>query len=171
MRHGCRTTTGMYPSPIPPEASGQDRTLSGGTNALRDLSVPVRRRQLGWHCGACPRRAGVPPLPGLRYLGPRVARPFPGTRPHPWGLTRKSAPGGFFARARCAQCGHDFLVAFSCKGRALCPSCNTRRMVETAAHLVDHVFPRLPVRQGRCYRCRSGCVISFDTTGVRSRRY
>ena len=22
-----------------------------------------------------------------------------------------------FARARCEQCGHDFLVAFSCKGR------------------------------------------------------
>jgi hypothetical protein len=27
------------------------------------------------------------------------------------------------------------------------PSCNARRMVETAAHLADHVFPRLPVRQ------------------------
>ena len=52
-----------------------------------------------------------------------------------------------FARARCADCGHDFLVAFSCKGRGLCPSCNARRMVETAAHLVDHVFPPLPVRQ------------------------
>jgi hypothetical protein len=24
--------------------------------------------------------------------------------------------------------------------------CNTRRMVETAAHLAAHVFPRLPVR-------------------------
>ena len=35
----------------------------------------------------------------------------------------------------------------SCKGRGVCPSCNTRRMVETAAHLTDHVFPRLPVRQ------------------------
>ena len=52
-----------------------------------------------------------------------------------------------FARARCAGCGHDFLVAFSCKGRGVCPSCNTRRMVETAAHLADHVIPRLPVRQ------------------------
>lgn len=52
-----------------------------------------------------------------------------------------------FARARCADCGHDFLVAFSCKGRGVCPSCNTRRMVETAAHLADHVIPRLPVRQ------------------------
>jgi len=28
-----------------------------------------------------------------------------------------------------------------------CPSCNTRRMAEAAAHLTDHVFPRLPVRQ------------------------
>jgi hypothetical protein len=52
-----------------------------------------------------------------------------------------------FARAHCAECGHDFLVAFSCKGRAVCPSCGTRRMAETAAHLVDHVLPPLPVRQ------------------------
>ena len=28
-----------------------------------------------------------------------------------------------FARARCGACGHDFLIAFSCKGRAVCPSC------------------------------------------------
>ncbi|MDY0063241.1 MAG: transposase zinc-binding domain-containing protein [Myxococcota bacterium] len=50
------------------------------------------------------------------------------------------------ARARCAACKHDFVVPFSCKTRGLCPSCNTRRMVETAAHLVDHVIPRVPVR-------------------------
>jgi hypothetical protein len=31
--------------------------------------------------------------------------------------------------------------------RGVCPSCNTRRMVETAAHLADHVIPRLPVRR------------------------
>jgi hypothetical protein len=52
-----------------------------------------------------------------------------------------------FARARCAECGHDFLIAYSCKGRGLCPACNARRMVETAGHLADHVLPRLPVRQ------------------------
>jgi hypothetical protein len=52
-----------------------------------------------------------------------------------------------FARARCGDCGHDFLVAFSCKGRGVCPSCCTRRMNETAAHLVEHVFPVQPVRQ------------------------
>ena len=52
-----------------------------------------------------------------------------------------------FGRARCAGCGYDFLVAFSCRSRGICPSCNARRMVETAAHLVDHVLPPLPVRQ------------------------
>jgi DNA-directed RNA polymerase subunit RPC12/RpoP len=51
------------------------------------------------------------------------------------------------ARARCASCGYDFFVAFSCKTRGICPSCNTRRMVEAAAHLVDHVLPSVPHRQ------------------------
>ena len=52
-----------------------------------------------------------------------------------------------FARVRCGDCGHDLLVAFSCKRRGVCPSCNTRRMHDTAAHLVDAVIPRVPVRQ------------------------
>jgi hypothetical protein len=52
-----------------------------------------------------------------------------------------------FLRARCRQCGKDLLVAFSCKKRGVCPSCNARRMCGTAAHLVDHVFPGVPVRQ------------------------
>jgi hypothetical protein len=69
----------------------------------------------------CPRFSLVPGFPGILAYG--------------------------FARARCPDCGHDFLVAFSCKDRGLCPSCNARRMAETAAHLVDHVIPPLPVRQ------------------------
>jgi len=52
-----------------------------------------------------------------------------------------------FARARCGQCGHDLPVAFSGQGRGVCPSCNARRMVATAAHLTEHVLPPLPVRQ------------------------
>src|SRR5262245_42631573 len=52
-----------------------------------------------------------------------------------------------FVRLRCPSCGHDRLLAFSCKGRGWCPSCGGRRMAETAAHLVDHVFPMVPVRQ------------------------
>jgi hypothetical protein len=54
---------------------------------------------------------------------------------------------GGFARFRCAACGLDRLVAFSCKGRGFCPSCGGRRMAERAAHLVDDVFPGVPVRQ------------------------
>ena len=52
-----------------------------------------------------------------------------------------------FARARCEDCGHERLIPFSCKGRAICPSCNSRRMAEVAAHMTDHVLPHLPVRQ------------------------
>ena len=54
---------------------------------------------------------------------------------------------GGFARFRCGDCGLDRLVPFSCKGRALCPSCGGRRMAERAAHLLDRVFPDVPVRQ------------------------
>ena len=52
-----------------------------------------------------------------------------------------------FARVHCGSCGDDMLVAFSCKRRGFCPSCNARRMHDTAAHLVDRVIPRVPVRQ------------------------
>ena len=52
-----------------------------------------------------------------------------------------------FARLRCEDCGHERLLAYSCKGRGICPSCNTRRMAEVAAHITDHVLPHLPARQ------------------------
>jgi hypothetical protein len=52
-----------------------------------------------------------------------------------------------FVRAHCDSCGHDLLVAFSCKARSVCPSCTGRRMANTAAHLVDRVLPAVPVRQ------------------------
>ena len=52
-----------------------------------------------------------------------------------------------FARCACENCGHSFAVAFSCKSRSFCPSCMGRRMADTAAHLVDNVFPSVPVRQ------------------------
>jgi len=47
----------------------------------------------------------------------------------------------------CTACGHDKLVAFSCKRRGFFPSCGARRMSQSAAHLVDNVIPRVPVRQ------------------------
>jgi len=59
---------------------------------------------------------------GVRHPGPR------------------HCPGALWAvRARLRDC--VFL-----QGAGVRPSCNARRMAATAAHLADHVFPRLPVR-------------------------
>jgi len=52
-----------------------------------------------------------------------------------------------FACGHCDSCNKDILIAFSCKGRGLCPSCNTRTMVQTAAHMIENVIPCVPVRQ------------------------
>ncbi len=51
-----------------------------------------------------------------------------------------------FARLRCGECAFERLVPFSCKGRGFCPSCGGRRMTESAACLVDHVLPHVPIR-------------------------
>jgi len=40
-----------------------------------------------------------------------------------------------------------FLRSRVAKGRGICPSCNQRAMVETAAHLIDSVLPQVPFRQ------------------------
>lgn len=56
--------------------------------------------------------------------------------------------GRGFVRIRCERCNKEKAVAFSCKGRGFCPSCTGRRMADTAARLVDDVFPvGVPVRQ------------------------
>ncbi|MPZ21431.1 MAG: hypothetical protein GEV06_26595 [Luteitalea sp.] len=98
-------------------------------------------------CGSCPE---TPPLccsrahaAGVRdgeSLPRFVEQPFLDFVPCGW-------LAGGFARFRCEDCGLDRLVPFSCKSRALCPSCGGRRMAERAAHLVDRVFPDVPVRQ------------------------
>lgn len=55
-----------------------------------------------------------------------------------------------FARFQCSFCKNEKLVPFSCKGRTICPSCNGRRMADTARHLVDEVIPDVPISNG-CY--------------------
>ena len=52
-----------------------------------------------------------------------------------------------FLRVRCQDCHAEKRVAFSCKRRGFCPSCGARRMVESAALLVDEVIPHVPMRQ------------------------
>jgi hypothetical protein len=44
-----------------------------------------------------------------------------------------------FARAQCAGCGAGFVVAFTCKRRGVCPSCNGRHMAQTAANHHVHL--------------------------------
>ena len=51
------------------------------------------------------------------------------------------------ARFHCPHCYKDKIVAFSCKGRTICPSCTGRRTADTAKHLLEEVIPEVPVRQ------------------------
>ena len=52
-----------------------------------------------------------------------------------------------FAHVKCERCEASMLVAFSCKSRGFCPSCNTRRSWETAIHC-ETVLPKVGYRQG-----------------------
>jgi hypothetical protein len=52
-----------------------------------------------------------------------------------------------FIRVACDGCRASRLVPFSCKRRGFCSSCLGRRMCDFAAHLCDHVMPRVPIRQ------------------------
>ncbi|MBZ5498138.1 MAG: transposase [Acidobacteriia bacterium] len=73
-----------------------------------------------------------------------------------------------FLRVHCDACGLDRLVPYSCKKRGFCPSCGGRRMADTAAHLVDRVFPEVPVRQWVLsvpYALR--CRLAYDSSLVR----
>ena len=51
------------------------------------------------------------------------------------------------ARVRCPDCGHEFLLPFSCKVRFLCPSCHQRKATLWAGWLVDSVLADVPHRQ------------------------
>ena len=45
-----------------------------------------------------------------------------------------------FARLRCRRCALEYLLAFSCKERGLCPSCSAKRAAAFAAFLSDEVL-------------------------------
>ena len=52
-----------------------------------------------------------------------------------------------FARVRCPGCAHEFFVAFSCRGRCLCPSCHQKRALQTALWVSQEVCAAVPHRQ------------------------
>ncbi|MDX2438075.1 MAG: transposase [Acidobacteriota bacterium] len=45
-----------------------------------------------------------------------------------------------FARIRCPDCAEEYLLAFSCKTRELCPSCAAKRSAATAVLLAEDVL-------------------------------
>ena len=51
-----------------------------------------------------------------------------------------------FVEVSCADCAESRVVAFCCKGRGWCPSCTTRRALDTGVHL-ESVLPRVAHRQ------------------------
>ena len=52
-----------------------------------------------------------------------------------------------FARVRCDRCRAEFLVAFSCKTRLLCPSCHAKRLEIWSDWLEHELLYAVPHRQ------------------------
>ncbi|PIP08187.1 MAG: hypothetical protein CO012_03525 [Syntrophobacterales bacterium CG_4_8_14_3_um_filter_49_14] len=47
---------------------------------------------------------------------------------------------------KCKDCGHEYLLAFSCKRRHFCPSCHQKRVVEFGEWLCMDVLKKVPHR-------------------------
>jgi hypothetical protein len=52
-----------------------------------------------------------------------------------------------FARIRCDACAHEYLLAFSCKGRYFCPSCHAKRLARWTLWLDETLLASVPHRQ------------------------
>ena len=48
---------------------------------------------------------------------------------------------------KCEDCGHEYLLAYSCKRRHFCPSCHQERVVEFGEWLCEKVLKYVPHRQ------------------------
>jgi hypothetical protein len=59
----------------------------------------------------------------------------------------ESPDGRLPARVKCTECGHEFLVGFSCKCKKFCPSCAQKRTVEYGEWLLTNVLKAVPHRQ------------------------
>ena len=52
-----------------------------------------------------------------------------------------------FARVKCDDCKHEYILPFSCKRRHFCPSCHQKRVIEFGEHLHEEVLEDVPHRQ------------------------
>lgn len=74
-------------------------------------------------------------------------------RPHPAAITamEKYVECGDMrfgaVRYLCPDCGHDIFVAFSCKQRGLCPSCDAKRSAVITGQALERLLAFVPYRQ------------------------
>jgi Zn finger protein HypA/HybF involved in hydrogenase expression len=52
-----------------------------------------------------------------------------------------------FARIRCENCGHEYILAFSCKGRYFCPSCHMKRVLQFSEWLTQEILENVTHQQ------------------------
>lgn len=52
-----------------------------------------------------------------------------------------------FARIRCPDCRHEYLLAFSCRGRWFCPSCHAKKGIQFGEQLREAILYPVPHRQ------------------------
>ena len=55
-------------------------------------------------------------------------------------------PHNGFARIKCNDCNHEFLLPFSCKRRHFCPSCHQKRVITFGEELCENVLKAVPHR-------------------------
>ena len=81
----------------------------------------------------------------------RFAREYGPWRPVVAQVTDKFLACGIlehgFARIRCDDCAHEYLLAFSCKCRYFCPSCHAKRLAIWAQWLDTTLLAPVPHRQ------------------------
>jgi len=135
----CRSASCTDPAARPRTRAGTSWTQTGRAEAERPPA----------------RLAGVSPRTGLGRDGEsacRVYRPRDPRKTALWRLLdtlyervkgaweeRFERKYGYWRGVRCRKCPQEFLVAFSCKGRGLCPSCGAKRAAELVAFLADEV--------------------------------
>jgi hypothetical protein len=91
-----------------------------------------------------------------------------------------------FARVRCPDCRHEYLLAFSCRGRWFCPSCHSKKGLQFGEHLKESILCPVPHRQyvfsipiilrrhfkydrkllGKLCRCASNSLLTFFRTAL-----
>ena len=52
-----------------------------------------------------------------------------------------------FVRIRCPRCREEYLLAFSCKTRYFCPSCQAKRVAAFVEWITSAIFQEVPHRQ------------------------